>query len=149
MATSTGSVATMHPSREHAIHNAKACRYLADHSGFSDWVITTAFYSALHWINYHLFPHTETDGRGNPIMFEDFDQYLMWRYSNRFRSLTPHKTRIDLVDRECPAISAKYRSLHDTCRTARYVDYKVGQKLATKAIKSLEEITKLCDHPKP
>ena len=43
-------------SLNHAIHNKEACEYLSKEPKFSDWVITTAFYSALHFIDYKIFP---------------------------------------------------------------------------------------------
>ncbi len=41
---------------EYAQHNEKACKYLDKKPEFTDWVITTAFYSALHFVRYKIFP---------------------------------------------------------------------------------------------
>ncbi|MBX7216157.1 MAG: hypothetical protein K1X90_04245 [Candidatus Kapabacteria bacterium] len=46
----------------HALHNEQVCDYLAMHGGFSDWVVTTTFYSAIHWIEDYLFPCVVKDG---------------------------------------------------------------------------------------
>lgn len=44
---------------KHAAHNEKACDYLLKSRLFNDWVITTAFYSALHYVQDEIFPLTE------------------------------------------------------------------------------------------
>ena len=41
--------------QEHAKHNEDACHYLNQSGKYNDWVITTAFYSAMHYVQYELF----------------------------------------------------------------------------------------------
>ncbi len=42
--------------REHAEHNEALCRHLIAQGGFNDWVITTAFYGAMHFVYHQCFP---------------------------------------------------------------------------------------------
>lgn len=47
--------------KQHAIHNEEACDFLLSSNKFNDWVITTAFYSALHFVQHEIFPLTHDD----------------------------------------------------------------------------------------
>jgi len=44
--------------RKHAIHNEQVCDYLLASNEFHDWVVTTAFYAALHFVQSDIFPLT-------------------------------------------------------------------------------------------
>ncbi|MEJ7683795.1 MAG: hypothetical protein WKG06_39235 [Segetibacter sp.] len=41
---------------DHAIHNENVCSYLELKKEYADWIITTAFYSALQFVSYKIFP---------------------------------------------------------------------------------------------
>lgn len=41
---------------QHGEHNEEVCDLLALNQKFSDWTITTAFYAALHFVSYKIFP---------------------------------------------------------------------------------------------
>ena len=57
---------------DHAKHNESVCNYLGRNSAFGDWVITSAFYSAMHYVRHLMIPatidgHKEDDGRASWI----------------------------------------------------------------------------------
>lgn len=41
---------------DHATHNEEVCSHLDDNTKYSDWIITTAFYSAMHFMKHKIFP---------------------------------------------------------------------------------------------
>ena len=43
-------------SLDQAKHNEKVCDYLGKKDSYSDWVITTAFYSARNYLEHKIFP---------------------------------------------------------------------------------------------
>ncbi len=44
-----------------ANHNLETCRYLLKGNSFHDWVLTTAFYSSIHFLDDILFPYSYRD----------------------------------------------------------------------------------------
>lgn len=70
-------------SKEHANHNAELCDLLLNNGRFNDWVVTTAFYAALHFVNYILFP----------LKFQDKTFYNFNKY---YSSLDSKKANIRL-----------------------------------------------------
>ena len=59
---------------EHAEHNEKAYRYLCQEPEFSDWIITTAFYSAIHYIRHRMFPFEDQLKNGKKIHFDKIQE---------------------------------------------------------------------------
>ena len=57
--------------KQHAIHNEEVCDFLLTSKKFNDWVVTTAFYSSLHFVQFELFPLTD-DGQ----KYTDFNIYF-------------------------------------------------------------------------
>ena len=62
------------PALDHAKHNEEACRELLRTGKFNDWVITTAYYSAIYYVTYELFPaQYEVGGKAlNCLNFQDY-----------------------------------------------------------------------------
>jgi len=58
---------------KHAEHNEKAYRYLCKEPEFCDWIITTAFYSAIHFIRHRMLPYDVQLKNGNTHKFENFE----------------------------------------------------------------------------
>lgn len=129
--------------REQAIHNQEVCLYLFSQNGYGDWVITTAFYSCLHWIEYHIFPLTVYEG-DRSLLIPDINEYALW-VKWLLGSQGKHQLRRDLVWKHCKHIAGKYESLYDSCMSARYVNYNVGQERVVKAVKNLEAIRAFCE----
>ena len=123
--------------KQHAEHNEKACLLLEKNGNFDDWVITTAFYSALHYVQYELFPLV----RGAKT-FPDFENYYASiSFQNR---KSKHKETIDLVQLEIQAVGSMYRWLHDASRTARYKNYFVSKEKSERAVSNLQKIKNAC-----
>jgi len=66
--------------KEHAEHNESLCELLLNNGNYNDWVITTAFYSAIHFVRHKIFPLDKYDPQtGSQESFSNFNDYL-----NRF-----------------------------------------------------------------
>ena len=110
-----------------------------------NWVVTTAFYSALKFMEHALFPGDyEHLNRENSIEhFESFNDYK--RASNRLNVRdSPHTMLVNLVEERFiesnPDIVNAYTDLKSLCMTARYDNYKVEQAAKKLAKESLEAI---------
>ena len=85
-------------SLKHAEHNEKTCKYLSKKPDFADWVITTAFYSALHYTQYSIFPFS-MEIRGNTINYQDFEAYYR---NNNPAQINKHSSMSNLVEDKLP-----------------------------------------------
>lgn len=126
------------------MHNEQVCLYLQSSGLYSDWVITTAFYSALHFVKYKAFPLNE-DGDH----FDDFDTYFKTKEFAYGRKRSKHQVVIDVCQKHVKKIAPAYRELFDLCNTARYFDYQVSEDDVNLAISNLGEIKKYCNTEKP
>lgn len=139
MATASG---TRHR-LEHARHNKSASELLAD-SGYDDWVVTTCFYSAVHFVRYALFPRFEKLRDGTDAEFETFDAYRA-----HFRSGQPHDVLVTLVFKNLPDIYKDYLWLKQACWNARYKGYRVQTQTANEARRRLGRIEAACMTARP
>lgn len=121
----------------HAAHNEAACDLLHKASGFPDWVVTTAFYSAMHAVYERLFPL-----KTGEATYATFDAYFSQHYSRRSPNDRPtkHEATVDLVKRYLPSVAANYRLLKDSCFNARYRNYKIRPEEASIARHQLQQI---------
>ncbi len=138
------STTQQNPRREHALHNEQACLYLYESGNFPDWVVSTAFYSALHFVKYKAFPLTD-----NGRTFIDFDEYFLKERTSRAYGTSPHDILNSLVNKHLRNISAAYRELFDLCHTARYDDYQTSRDDVALALQNLEEVKRFCNTEKP
>jgi len=120
--------------KDHAKHNEDVCDLLLANGNFSDWVVTTSFYSALHYVQYEIFPITEQG-----LTFPDLDSYYHHLKQNG-KHKSKHRVTINLVNVHIKNAAPKYRWLYDSCMNARYTNYKIGKTLATQARIYLTEI---------
>lgn len=129
--------------KAHAEHNEKACDFLYNNGNFHDWVVTTAFYSAIHFARYKIFPLEKYDPQeGKVIKYRSLDNYVNTHSSaSKFKK---HKELSKLVNEHIPQITGRYRALFDMCHTARYHDYNVTTSKAKLAREHLQEIKKEC-----
>jgi hypothetical protein len=115
----------------HALHNENACDFLLADGRFNDWVVTTAFYSALHFAHHELFPgvhdgvHYDTPG----AYFRGLRKRIT---DGQSAPLGKHAATIRLVRRRLPFYQ-EYNWLYNNCMTARYIDYQVDGKKANYA----------------
>jgi len=118
---------------EHAKHNESLCKELSEKKVYFDWIVTTAFYSALHYVEHQLFPLTV-----GPSTFSSFDTYY-----SRFKvnNDNKHYARKRLVYSNISSdAGAAYNWLMDNCWTAKYYDYTTCEQDADIAIQKLEKI---------
>ncbi|MGE3802103.1 MAG: hypothetical protein AB7H80_13870 [Candidatus Kapaibacterium sp.] len=133
--------------RNHALHNEEVCRYIAEREEFGDWVITTAFYAALHWMNYKLFPLPFTDpDTGTEYHFRSLDEYRFEVFGNQKPSESKHHTLLRLAHTLCPPdIASEYRRLFEMCMTARYTNYRTAPAIIRVVQSALKTIHSYCD----
>ena len=123
-----------------AEHNEKLCDLLIKKGGFADWVLTSAFYSALHYCDHQIFPLVEgTKG------FSDFDDY--YKINHPQGNPSKHKVRRSLVAKYLPKCSSAYNWLQDNCFNARYNDYQIKDTFATVAKEKLDIVKGECKKP--
>lgn len=124
--------------RKHAVHNEKACTHLLNAKLYNDWVVTTAFYSAMYYVYSAIFPI-----KYNKIDFPNFENYYLYCKKNQKNFPNKHKFTKDLVyEKLNPECSDKYNKLFDLCHSARYVNYSVSKNIANHAVKLLDSIKK-------
>jgi hypothetical protein len=126
----------------HAQHNEELCDHLNVDKKFRDWIVTSAFYSALHYVEYQLFPFTI-----GPTEYQTFDVYYGAFKKNNDNK---HDARKRLVYSNVHSkAGAAYNRLKDLCWTARYYDYDIEEEESNTAVIDLgivkSYITKL--HP--
>jgi len=134
------------PPFNHAIHNLDACKALKGIGDYDDWVVTTAFYSGMKFLEDTLFPnvydHPVKHGEQNeykslPAYVRDFGKAL---------GANKHKIMSDMVEKniEDPDVVFSYEDLKQSCHTARYINYQVGQDRVDMAMEAVETIRKFC-----
>ena len=121
---------------EQGEHNEALCEELAKSNKWNDWVITTAFYSSLHFVESKIFPLKVKD-----ITYDSFDLYYPFRTDN---SRGQHKARLRLVKERFNMAYSAYRFLYNNSRTARYNNYRISQDMANTARLKLAVVKSLC-----
>lgn len=116
----------------HANHNTKVCSYLSKKEIFSDWIITTAFYAALHYTRAIMLP-CEHDGH----VITDFEVYY-----SKCKDLGEgrHGFQKKYVLINFPEISNAYSRLHDLSVTARYTRFEFGRDTSLTAMSHMNLI---------
>lgn len=127
--------------KDHAIHNEEVYNYLRKNLDYIDWVITVAFYTALHYVENEIFPCVIKIG-GKDKEFDSLEEYH--DYFGGGRSL--HATRKKAVKEKLPTCRSAYEGLFNLCMTARYHQYKYDepQKIDRIVEKWLHKIRKAC-----
>jgi hypothetical protein len=125
---------------QHAKHNEELCLLIkALPENYNDWVVTTAFYSCIHFVEHKLFPLTI-----NNVTYQNFNRYYSANFINTNNSLSKHEAKIELVETYLVNVSSNYRWLYDLCMTARYKNYIVSDMLADISIQTMQLIKKAC-----
>lgn len=129
----------------HANHNYKVCNFLnsCEHQ-LNDWIVTTAFYSSIHYCQNGLFPgEYYLDSTTKELNhYRDFRHFFSeYKKSKTSRkNASPHKCRRWLIEFQVDEISYEYLALDDICHTARYTNYRISDDIKDNSIKYLEEI---------
>jgi hypothetical protein len=105
---------------QHALHNERASKHLKTKAEFTDWVVTTTFYSAVHFIEHFVFPFDHEEN-GVTHKLKSIADYQRLRKSAKSK----HELRHDLVIWKCPDLEVAFKWLYDTCYNARYFDYEL------------------------
>lgn len=124
--------------KEHGRHNKEVCDHLNLRSGdlkCNDWIITTAFYSSIHYIDHVLFP-CNYDGK----TFKNINEA-----HNYINTQSKHTTRGHLVTKLIPEYKGRYSFLVEESQNARYSNYNVNDSLARRAITELDKIAEYCE----
>ncbi len=130
-------------SKAHAEHNEAVCIELhAAPNLYNDWVVTTAFYSALHFVRHKVFPHKETIN-GKPVNFVELDNYFDAKKKSGWKG-SKHSLLAQLVAKKAAPIHPDYKRLLDWSMTARYTNYKTSLALADNAVVRLAKIKAHC-----
>ena len=126
---------------EHALHNEAVCDYLELRVDFADWTITTAFYTALQFVSYKIFPFEVPSISGRKTKIESIDDF--YRYKGD-RKLSKHELLADLVEKHCNQISPDYDWLLSMSMNARYSGYRYDRQIAIKARSLMKRIKTHC-----
>lgn len=130
-------------SRSHAKHNREACKFIKDSEQFNDWVITTAYYSALHFMQSEFFPgQFESPINGQIKSYSSFDKYF-----NEFDGYTKHGLLLKLVEEIVDDVDVinGFTSLKELCWTARYTKYTYSNDIADECYNNLVRIEEFCE----
>lgn len=129
--------------KSHSEHNFEVCEFLLQDGRFYDWVITTAFYSALHLVQEVIFPFSDSEN----FTYSSFEQYYSKSLQDGIR-VSKHQSTIKLVEKRIQGAGNLYRLLHDMCLTCRYRNYLVSPQKAKVAKSYLDKIRKLVNSNK-
>lgn len=131
---------------KHAKHNQAVCLFLKSNTDYNDWIITTAYYSAIYFIYHALFPDKYED----PIS-GDIKSFNSWeKYCHRLpvNNNNKHKATENLVSEHFPEIYREFKILKDNCWTARYDKYIVVDSIMEECVKGLSTIAEFCENHK-
>jgi hypothetical protein len=125
--------------KAHAERNEQLNDQLIAQNIYRDWVVTTAFYSAIHYVEHKLFvaPFRYFDNEVKNL--EDAHSVIPYKLRK-----SRHETRGDLVKLRLYKIQVQYDFLRKQSQTARYVNYVVSEKLAKEAKGCLNKIKAAC-----
>lgn len=126
--------------RSHGKHNKSVCNklYLQDDHICNDWVVTTSFYSSIHFIDHALFPCEYMGTKFNNI--NEAHKFI--------GSPSKHQTREYLLNKIMPKHISEYSFLCNQSQNARYIDYNVNEAISKKAVSCLDNIIKSYDKDK-
>jgi hypothetical protein len=144
MATSISMSTKDNERLQHGLHNEKVCEYIDLKQDFADWTITTAFYSALQFVKYKIFPFKMPAIEGKETNIEDLDDYILYQRNNTSNKVDRHQVLADLVEKHCPVISEDYNWLLDMSKNARYSNYQHPKEIANKSKRLMRVIKKHC-----
>jgi hypothetical protein len=125
----------------HAEHNEKVCNYLGRKPEFADWVITTAFYSSLHFVRHKILPYNYTDKSGNRRTYNDFES-LFGNFKKEGEGRHGFQKRF--VEENIKEIRFEYQRLHELSQNARYYNYIYDRKDSDRAKEYLKKIKFFC-----
>lgn len=124
-------------SKNQAEHNRDICYLLNNSEEYAnDWIITTAFYSALHFLDYYLYPYEN---------FNSFQENYRFLKNQPNNNISQHQCRLNIISVRAKNLSSFFKLLYDASRNARYYDYKIDDKSTKNALNALKQIESLCN----
>jgi len=120
--------------REHAERNEMLCSELLSGGKYHDWAVTTAFYSALHFVQFKMF-----EMKGGSMPFTTLEEAKA-----HYRCHSLHRVRQSLIADHFPEVMADYAFLEKNSKTARYLNYTTSLGRAKQAKQRLGNIKKHC-----
>ena len=130
----------------HALLNYNACNALKEIGEYDDWVVTTAFYSGMKFLEDKLFPgdYTHPIKTGENKEYKTFTSYV--RDIGRILGTNKHKVMSELVSKyiDNNEVVNSYEDLKQSCHTARYINYQIGPDRVKLAIEAIESIKNYC-----
>lgn len=121
---------------DHALHNEEVCTFIYSQKKYHDWTVTTAFYSALHFVQFEIFPFDNGHGDRYP----NFAAYFNDKVVTKGGRMSKHEATYQLVTRNLKTCGPQYKWLMDTCQTARYNNYNISEAIAKEAVDNLAYI---------
>ena len=137
---------------KHGIHNEEVIDYLEiKKERYADWVITTAFYSALHFVTYKIFPFEVYNKKGEKELITNIENYANHRDKMKLAKISRHALLKKLVNSKYPLISVEYKKLFEMSMKARYKEYRHSPEDRRKALELAKKIKAFCTgkEPKP
>lgn len=128
---------------EHGEHNEKLCNHLLEQTPgtFNDWVVTTAFYACIHFVEHKIFPSKIDDED-----FDCFEDYCDHQHNKVKNSMSKHSLKADLVKKRIPGVSSQYRWLKEACMNSRYTNYIVSDDKAKSSNIIMKKIKEACSN---
>jgi HEPN domain-containing protein len=120
--------------RKHGERNKELAEELFKQGKYFDWVVTVAFYSAIHFVEDKILPCTINSVHCKSIT----------EVRNAYNMKGRHSSREKLVASELNNVWIQYKWLDDKSRYSRYTTFKVTKTEAEKAIQFLNKIFKEC-----
>lgn len=121
--------------KNHGERNKNLSKELFDKAQYLDWAITTAFYSAIHFVEDKILP-CQVQGQHCTNIDDVKKAYSMrGRHAARERLVSDH---LELK------VAVRYKWLDDKSRYARYTTYKITKSEAEKAQLYLKSIHEAC-----
>jgi hypothetical protein len=127
---------------KHGEHNENLCDYLLTldtEVKYNDWVVTTAFYASIHFVEHKIFP-SKVDGNE----YQTFNEYCDFEHNKQNNKNSKHSLKSKLVGKRIPGINGQYRWLMDACMNSRYSDYRVSDEKARTSNQIMKVIKQCC-----
>lgn len=123
---------------QNAKHNESACEFLdTKKHEFCDWIVISAFYSALHYVSHKIFPFEESNST-TTYTINNIGDYKTYLDESR------HILLKNLVFDKCVGIGTSYSRLLDMSFGARYSHQNNDRRSADSAIRYLGQIKAHC-----
>jgi hypothetical protein len=119
--------------KEFGDRNKTLSNKLLDEKTYYDWVVTTAFYSSIHYVEDYILP----------TIVGGIDCNCIAKVKKAYNMRGRHEARERLVfDKLGPIIGSRYKWLDDRSRNSRYETFKLQSSEALKAKEYLDFIYK-------